>query len=184
MFNVGDFIKGLPGAPYSITNENIKKGEVVGVIGDNINVKIVEHADSRRIGYVYYGVGAKHFAPYQGETITINYTGDAAAAHKELTEKIKALSIRKATPERIQKAKDLIAEIFLDLVEGKSFYAYPVYFGDCPGTKTVICRMLNSGGSKVGSATANCAEGDEPNVWIGRAVALCKAVGRKLPDWV
>ena len=29
----------------------------------------------------------------------------------------------------------------------------------------------------------SCPE-DEYNVWIGRAVALCKAVGRELPDWL
>ena len=183
MFKVGDFVKGTKGAPYGITNEHMKKGEVIYACGGSITVKVAEHDEPSEVGRCYGSLESKYFAPYQNESITINYTGDVTAAHKELTEKIKALSIRKATPERIQKAKDLIAEITLDLIDGNPFYAYPVYLGDSVAyPECVTCQLKRPDGVK--RAVATCADGDEPNVWIGRAVALCKAVGRKLTDWV
>ncbi|WP_083221856.1 pentapeptide repeat-containing protein [Dehalobacter sp. TeCB1] len=42
--NIGDFVKGLPGNGYSITDENMTKGVVVDVLSESeIRVKILEH---------------------------------------------------------------------------------------------------------------------------------------------
>lgn len=42
--SIGDFVKGLPDNGYGITNEDMTKGVVTEVIGDNkIKVKVLEH---------------------------------------------------------------------------------------------------------------------------------------------
>ena len=41
---VGDFVKGLPGSPYSITTEDMTRGVVTSVYGDRMSVKVLDHA--------------------------------------------------------------------------------------------------------------------------------------------
>ena len=55
---VGDIVKGLPGSPYGITNQNMTRGLVVDVDGNNIKVKILEHTDGDD---GTFHVKAKHF---------------------------------------------------------------------------------------------------------------------------
>ena len=44
---VGDFVKGLPGSPYSITNESMTRGVITGIAEGKISVKILDHASDR-----------------------------------------------------------------------------------------------------------------------------------------
>ena len=124
--------------------------------------------------------------------ITITYTGDKGEAHKALEAEIKRLSGAKATPERVERARKLVGEILLGLIDGGygnvDCYGYAVFGGDGPndnGERSKIDCVVRSrfGGIKA-HAAAFCSPEDEYNVWIGRAVALCKAVGEKLPDWL
>lgn len=55
---VGDIVKGLPESPYGITNQNMTRGLVVDVDGNNIKVKILEHTDGDD---GTFRVNAKHF---------------------------------------------------------------------------------------------------------------------------
>ena len=55
---VGDIVKGLPGSPYGVTNQNMTRGLVVDVDGNNIKVKILEHTDGDD---GTFHVDAKHF---------------------------------------------------------------------------------------------------------------------------
>ena len=55
---VGDIVKGLPGSPYGITNQNMTRGLVVDVDGNNIKVKILEHTGGCAGTFC---VNAKHF---------------------------------------------------------------------------------------------------------------------------
>ena len=55
---VGDIVKGLPESPYGITNQNMTRGLVVDVDGNNIKVKILEHTDGND---GTFRVKAKHF---------------------------------------------------------------------------------------------------------------------------
>ena len=45
---VGDFVKGLPGSPYSITTEDMTRGVVTSVYGDRMSVKVLDHAKDMR----------------------------------------------------------------------------------------------------------------------------------------
>ena len=45
---VGDFVRGLPGSPYSITTEAMTRGVVKSVNGDSISVKVLDHAEGER----------------------------------------------------------------------------------------------------------------------------------------
>ena len=45
---VGDFVKGLPGTPYSITTEDMTRGVVTSVYGDRMSVKVLDHAKDMR----------------------------------------------------------------------------------------------------------------------------------------
>ena len=55
---VGDIVKGLPESPYGITNQNMTRGLVVDVDGNNIKVKILEHTGGCAGTFC---VNAKHF---------------------------------------------------------------------------------------------------------------------------
>ena len=55
---VGDIVKGLPGSPYGVTNQNMTRGLVVDVDGNNIKVKILEHTGGCAGTFC---VNAKHF---------------------------------------------------------------------------------------------------------------------------
>ena len=46
--SVGDFVKGLPGNNYDITNEKMTKGGVVGTSSTEIKVTVIEHEDEMR----------------------------------------------------------------------------------------------------------------------------------------
>ena len=50
MFQVGDFVKGKENNGYAITNEKMLKGLVVGVKGEQIKVKVLEHVDGSKVG--------------------------------------------------------------------------------------------------------------------------------------
>ena len=45
---VGDFVRGLPGSPYSITTEAMTRGVVKSVKGDIISVMVLDHAKGNR----------------------------------------------------------------------------------------------------------------------------------------
>lgn len=45
---VGDFVRGLPGSPYSITTEAMTRGIVKSVNGDSISVMVLDHAKGNR----------------------------------------------------------------------------------------------------------------------------------------
>ena len=45
---VGDFVRGLPGSPYSITTEAMTRGVVKSVNGDIISVMVLDHAKGNR----------------------------------------------------------------------------------------------------------------------------------------
>ena len=54
----GDFVKGLPGSPYGVTDENMTRGVVAAVDGDSITVKVLEHKTG---GSGAYLVDKAHF---------------------------------------------------------------------------------------------------------------------------
>ena len=45
---VGDFVRGQPRSPYSITTEAMTRGVVKSVNGDSISVKVLDHAEGKR----------------------------------------------------------------------------------------------------------------------------------------
>lgn len=55
---VGDIVKGLPGSPYSITTEKMRKAKVLYVRGDEIRIKIMEHDEGNK---GEFDVKAKYF---------------------------------------------------------------------------------------------------------------------------
>ena len=124
--------------------------------------------------------------------ITITYTGDKDDAHKALEAEIKRLSGAKATPERVERAKALVGEILLGLIDGGygnvDCYGYAIFYGDesdAGGERPNIDCVVRSWTDNIkAESIAVCSPEDEYNVWIGRAVALCKAVGKELPDWL
>lgn len=60
-FKVGDIVRGIDKNEYSITNDDMTKGEVVEVQGDRFEVKILAHNDKYWIGHKYSGLESKFF---------------------------------------------------------------------------------------------------------------------------
>ena len=58
MFKVGDLAKGLPEAPYGVTNEKMLVGVIKEIEEDRIRVKVLKHEDG---DYGIYWVDSKYF---------------------------------------------------------------------------------------------------------------------------
>ena len=79
-------------------------------------------------------------------------------------------AMRKWTEAEITEAKAITCDLFFSIV-GKNFgYKFLDYY----------CRIHMNGKE----FTAKACNTDEPNINIGRMVALCKATGRPFPDWI
>lgn len=52
-FKVGDFIKGKENAEYTITDEKMKKGQILEIGEYFVEIKVLEHLDKNKIGQTY-----------------------------------------------------------------------------------------------------------------------------------
>lgn len=52
-FKVGDFIKGKENAEYAITDEKMKKGQILKIEEHFVEIKVLEHLDKNEIGQTY-----------------------------------------------------------------------------------------------------------------------------------
>jgi len=91
-FKVGDIVTGVKGK-YSFTNDEMTKGEVIKELEDGrIEVKILEHAADRQIGFSYR-VDPKYFVPVKEQPKYIRmlrddhaddyYKGDIFEVHED-----------------------------------------------------------------------------------------------------
>lgn len=86
--------------------------------------------------------------------------------------------INRHTPEQIAEAQRIIGEIVAGFTEGDYFYIRD------ESDKELSIRYTAETADGMHTITAHCSPHDEFNRTIGLLVALCKATGRKLPDWV
>lgn len=84
----------------------------------------------------------------------------------------------KWTEAEIKRADAIAKEILIDLYDKN---ISPVFY--IGGTEINI-RTDFGYPSKTKTVTAKCFKGDEPNEKIGKCVALCKLVGKKIPDFI
>jgi hypothetical protein len=89
---------------------------------------------------------------------------------------------RTYTNEQIQEAKDIVSRLTMDMIDNQKI---PMFKFD--GDKTT-CKVMYTGNLhgefSYEKGTATCSNNDTFNRWIGRMVALCKALGEPLPKWV
>lgn len=86
--------------------------------------------------------------------------------------------IHRHTPDQIAETQRIIGEIVADFKFGQCYY-----IRDESG-KDLTIRYTAETADGMHTITAHCSPHDEFNRTIGIMVALCKATGRKLPDWV
>jgi hypothetical protein len=71
---IGDFVKGLPGSHYGITNEKMTRGLVVAADGDSITVKVLGHTESEggthRVDEKYFEV-IGHVKPFDRDAVLL-----------------------------------------------------------------------------------------------------------------
>ena len=70
--NIGDFVKGLPGSHYGITNEKMTRGVITAIDGDSIKVKVIEHtgdgSGTHLVNPKYFEVTG-HVKPFSREEV-------------------------------------------------------------------------------------------------------------------
>ena len=86
--------------------------------------------------------------------------------------------IHRHTDEQIAEAQRIIGEIVAGFKFGQHFHPH----GE--SDKELTIRYTAEPLDEFHNITAHCSPHDEFNRTIGLLVALCKATGRKLPDWV
>lgn len=67
---VGDYVVGIDGDRYSITNTEMKLAEVIGVSGSEIDLKVLVHTDSDWVGDEFEEVESKYFRKATEEEVT------------------------------------------------------------------------------------------------------------------
>ena len=82
------------------------------------------------------------------------------------------------TPEQIAEAQRIIGEIVAGFKKGQCFLIRD------ESEKELTIRYTAETADDMHTITAHCSPHDEFNRTIGIMVALCKATGRKLPDWI
>ena len=87
-------------------------------------------------------------------------------------------TLHRHTPEQIADAQRIIGEI----VAGFKFCQY--FYIRNESDRELTIRYTSEIADGMHTITAHCSPHDEYNRTIGLLVALCKATGRKLPDWV
>lgn len=116
--------------------------------------------------------------------LTISFDpSDKAAAHKMVEEAIKNYYTPEDwTEEEIEKAKDLVCEMASTIVrEGGD-----LFFSHEDEDDSITCSVYR--GSFIWESAhdfqAKPSGGDVYNVWIGKCVALCKALNKPIPDFI
>lgn len=117
--------------------------------------------------------------------ITISFDpSNKTAAHKMVEEAIKNYYAPKDwTEEEVEQAKDLVCEMAMSLIRnnGEVFFRKGTY-----DDNIIHCAIyLNSFNSYPDRETKSCPYGNDVfNVWIGKCVALCKALKKPIPDFI
>lgn len=123
------------------------------------------------------------FEPIQKETVTISFDpSDRAAAHKAVDEAIEKFYASKDwTDDEILQAKNLVK----DMVQEVFMSGGDVGFDDACQKNTIVCIVHPDCFSLDESCGRSAPHGkDVYNIWIGKCVALCKALHRPIPDFI
>lgn len=124
------------------------------------------------------------FEPIQKKTVTISFDpSDKSAAHKAVEEAIKEFYAPKDwTEDEISRAKNLVR----DMIQEVFMAGGDVGFDDNAYQKnTIVCVVRPICFSLDESCGRSTPHGkDIYNIWIGKCVALCKALHRPIPDFI
>ena len=93
-------------------------------------------------------------------------------------EAIESTTLHRHTPEQVAEAQRIIGEIVAGFNLGQRYYIRD------ESDMELIIRYTAGEADGGHTITAHCSPHDEFNRTIGLLVALCKATGRKLPDWL
>ena len=89
------------------------------------------------------------------------------------------------TEEQIDEAKKLCRKMMAEAFDDKNTFSLSLldknYDKSSSAVNCEISRLRGANGSK---GTAKCSDHDEYNVWIGRCVALCKALHKPIPAFI
>lgn len=117
--------------------------------------------------------------------LTISFDpSNKTAAHRMVEEAIKNYYAPKDwTKEEVEQAKDLVCEMAMSLIRnnGEVFFRKGTY-----DDNIIHCAIyLNSFNSYPDRETKSCPYGNDVfNIWIGKCVALCKALKKPIPDFI
>ena len=142
-----------------------KKGDLFRVIGND--------------GHRFHSVG--DIVEFKGEFGDRSYTtycpktGRTQFVH--ITD-LEPYTVHRHTPDQIAEAQRIIGEIVAGFKYGQCFYIRD------ESDKELTIRYTAEIADGMHTITAHRSPHDEFNRTIGIMVALCKATGRKLPDWV
>lgn len=116
--------------------------------------------------------------------LTISFNpSDKTAAHKMVEEAIKSYYAPKDwTEEEIEQAKDLVCEMAMSIVRNGG----DLSFARDDDDDSIDCFVYNNSFSwePTSNSHAKPHGKDVFNVWIGKCVALCKALKKPIPDFI
>lgn len=184
-FKIGDKVRVLADPPHFTDDPGIND-EMESYFGDIVTISsyLVDSSwcrieeDDRNFIW-----DDRWFEPIQNKTVTISFDpSDRASAHKAVEEAIKAFYAPKDwTDDEISSAKDLMK----DMIQEVFMSGGDVAFDDACQENTLVCVVRPDCFSLDESCGRSAPHGkDIYNIWIGKCVALCKALHRPIPDFI
>lgn len=184
-FKVGDKVKILLDPPRFADDPGIDD-EMESYFGDTVTISsyLVNSSWCRIEEDGKTFIWDEHwFEPIQKKTVTISFDpSDRTAAHKAVEEAIKVFYTPKDwTEEEISSAKNLMK----DMIQEVFMSGGDVAFDDACQENTIVCVVRPDCFSLDESCGHSAPRGkDVYNIWIGKCVALCKALHRPIPDFI
>lgn len=185
-FKIGDKVRILPDPPRFFDDPTLTDG-MKNYLGKEVTITSYDAEDSTWCNIEEDGVrffwDERWFEPIQKKTVTISFDpSDRAAAHKAVEEAIKDFYTPKDwTDEEISSAKNLMK----DMLQEVFMSGGDVAFDDACQKDNLVCVVHPDCFSFDESCGRSAPHGkDIYNIWIGKCVALCKALHRPIPDFI
>lgn len=185
-FKVGDKVRILPNPPRFSNDPALLDG-MKNYLGKEVTITYYDTEDpswceiKEDNGRFFWD--ERWFEPVQKKLVTISFDpSDRAAAHKAVEEAIKDFYTPKDwTSDEIHQAKVLVG----DMVQNVFMSGGDVAFDDACQENALVCVVRPDCFSLDESCGRSAPHGkDIYNIWIGKCVALCKALHRPIPDFI
>ena len=193
-FKIGDIVRGVSDNAYTLTDENMLKGEVVAVGSidgyNDIKVKILKHkTEPKAVGYTF-AVNSKYFELYDYNKIVITTNGNKTLARLyENNEVVRTAGLKcslKEAFERLMEKKDEFVPYLKSETIGVSYgkIGTPTKMKDIAGQPLFVGDVVEVISKCKGTYGNSYVAGNDDKGFVMGIAGNCSADGTIDNDWI